>query len=96
MNKLKIIGLTAVCTFFITLFLSLFTPDLISKITEDSLVNNPEISQLFNGMEIEDVTYLGNRTYMIIANNKKFIARKEYYSFMNYKWNIFEKIIEWG
>jgi hypothetical protein len=46
--------------------------------------------------EIENITYLGNDTYMIMANNKNYIAIKKYYSVMNYRWYLYEKINEWG
>jgi hypothetical protein len=96
MKKMTIIGITAVCTFCLTLFLTLIVPDFIKERTEDSLVNNSEVSQLLKGAEIESISYVGNDTYMIIANNKKYIAMKDYYSLMNYKWYLFEKINEWG
>lgn len=96
MKKMKMIGLTAVCTFFITLFFSIVVPDFIKERTEDSIVDNPELTQLLNGAEIEKISYLGNDTYMITANNKKYIAIKDYYSMMNYKWYLYEKINEWG
>jgi hypothetical protein len=96
MKKLKIIGLTAVCTFIITLLFTLIVPDFIKEKTAGSLMNNPEITQLLNGAEIENITYLGNDTYKIRADNKNYIAIKEYVSVMNYRWYLFEKINEWG
>jgi hypothetical protein len=96
MKKLKIIVLTAVCTFVITLLFILIVPDFIKQKTAGSLMNNPEITQLMNGAEIENITYLGNDTYKIRADNKNYIAIKEYVSVMNYRWYLFEKINEWG
>jgi hypothetical protein len=96
MKKLKIIVLTAVCTFVITLLFILIVPDFIKQKTAGSLMNNPEITQLMNGAEIENITYLGNDTYKIRADNKNDIAIKEYVSVMNYRWYLFEKINEWG
>jgi hypothetical protein len=96
MKKLKIIVLTAVCTFVITLLFILIVPDFIKQKTAGSLMNNPEITQLMNGAEIENITYLGNDTYKIREDNKNYIAIKEYVSVMNYRWYLFEKINEWG
>jgi hypothetical protein len=96
MKNWKIIGFTVICTFCITILLTLIVPDYIKEKTKDSLVHNPEISQLLNGAEIENITYLGNDTYMIMANNKNYIAIKKYYSVMNYRWYLYEKINEWG
>jgi hypothetical protein len=94
MGKLKIIGLTAVCTFIITLLFTLIVPDIIKQKTAGSLMNNSEITQLLNGAEIENITFLGNDTYKFIADNKNYIAIKEYVSVMNYRWHLFEKINE--
>jgi hypothetical protein len=96
MKKLKIIGLTAVCTFVITLLFTLIIPDFIKQKTAGSLINNPEITQLLNGAEVENITYLGNNTYKIIANNKNYIAIKDYVSVMNYRWHLFGKINDGG
>jgi hypothetical protein len=96
-SKMKIITLTVVSTTVILIFLSLFSPyNIIHKITEDNIVNDQGISKLFKAEEIEDVTYVGSRTYIISTISGEFVAVQKYYSFMNYKWFVYEKSDTWG
>ncbi|RLL48407.1 hypothetical protein D8M04_03865 [Oceanobacillus piezotolerans] len=97
MNRLKLVLLTAICTIILMLLVSLFSPyNILKKITEDSIINDPGISILFNKDEIEDINYRGSNTYIITTSKKDYIAVQEYYSMMNYKWFVYEKADEWG
>ncbi|MCV9884974.1 hypothetical protein [Metabacillus halosaccharovorans] len=97
MKKWKIITLTSISTLVILLFLSIFGPyNILKKLSERNIVNDVGMKELFDEYEIEDVDYKGDNTYIIYTTDKEYVAVQEYYSLMNYKWFIYEKVNEWG
>ncbi|WP_316571669.1 hypothetical protein [Neobacillus sp. YIM B06451] len=95
--KLKKNGKAIIGTVAILVLLSLFSPyNLLLKLTEENIVHDQGIAALLNIKEIEDVNYIGSNAYIITTFDKQFVAVKEYYSVMNYKWVLYEKTKQWG
>ncbi|ADU30663.1 hypothetical protein [Evansella cellulosilytica] len=58
MKKWKLVLITSISTTIILFGLSVLSPyNFLEKITEDNIVNDEGISELFDGKEIQSITY---------------------------------------
>ncbi|TCP55911.1 hypothetical protein EV586_103570 [Tumebacillus sp. BK434] len=87
----KAILLTSLLWVLILAIYGVFGPaNLLRELNPNDVLNDQILAREFEGLEIEKVDYLGDRSYLIHTSTKNFVAVQEYTSIMNYHWEIFE------
>ena len=90
MKKLKIISITSVVTILIMFGISIFSPyNVLNRVHEKGLKDE------FESKNVQSVTYKGDHTYVVKTDKKEYVVVQEYYTFMNYKWKVYELQKTW-
>ncbi|MFD3445895.1 hypothetical protein ACFDTO_14985 [Microbacteriaceae bacterium 4G12] len=97
MKNGKTIVITALITIVIMFGVSILSPyNILHRINANHILEEPGIKGEFPNEQVQSVTYKGDNTYVIKTDKHEYVAVREYFSLMNYKWKIYELKKEWG
>lgn len=87
----KPILLTSLIWIILLAIYGIFGPaNILRELEPNSVLNEQVLARELEGLEIQKVEYIGDRTYLIRTNTTDIVAVQEYTSMMNYHWDIFE------
>ena len=96
MKNLKIISITGIVTILIVLGISIFSPyNVLNRVHAEEILHEKGLKDEFEGKNVQNVIYKGDHTYVVKADTKEYVVIQEYYTFMNYKWKIYELRNAW-
>ena len=96
MKKLKIISITSVVTILIMFGISIFSPyNVLNRVHAEGILQEKGLKDEFESKNVQSVTYKGDHTYVVKTDKKEYVVVQEYYTFMNYKWKVYELQKTW-
>lgn len=97
MKNLKIVSITGIVTILIVFGISIFSPyNVLNRVHAEGILKEQGLKEEFEGKNVQSVIYKGDHTYVVKTNTKEYVVIQEYYTFMNYKWKVYELHKTWG